>query len=844
MAVRRAAYHVELARVRQAPSQGATRQPRGRVRGLRPTTLVRPIRSCQDRPIEDHETVVSEGPTAEATTAPPSGAPAMSERRVLARTLAAGSSDPAVALRLQRAAGNRATTAYLQRSRSRRVLARQSLISGVAVKDMPDENGGRKIEVNGTTVMTVDLPQGGSITLQFDYEPTTGSGGSVLRIWVTVPKGALALVRKSTYKDALDSAASRWSLRVDQPSDAVPEGAPPAVRSQEITSEPPPPPKAVWTPKEPHRPKPTTPTAPEAPPPSKVDTVLQHLNEGRWDTDDLAAELSVTDMTTLTPEQRVALIADVGSGLVVGDEDEETVDRLLESTPTSDYAEVARLMLARKDLLQTLDNAIDGEEYKRYITALTNLLMSAREPRELYEAIQTAPVLHWTGGGVHIGRAVYEATWTEGKIHLRRWYGAGPMAMEAPPLDLSADEMVVVYFDYDEPDADAKAGEYRPMPAASFMSLVNLHFKREAWLAVNVALLVSGVGGVAGAATRVARFLAALDLAISAAAIGIDMYRAQISATENGKAFLKAWDTVQMLIGIYGIGRLLMHAPQAIRNARALWNKARPSVLEKGAVTAANETEKHIVKVERSLDDAEREARAAADAPAGAPHGAAAADAPPHGAGAADGPVSGPVPVAPPRKLTVMHGTDDASFRKMGGLHEGKLDVKASSGADQDFSQGLYLTTDPDTALEYAARRTAQRNKAPNLTGHPSKVVAYDIELEQLGKVVDIRPGGNYHADWEKFLDEPPFKLPPGLDVQPALASRRAYIPSAIGANRRGLEFEEFLKRIGQKDADVIVGPLGDAVFPGIQGARPSTQICLRTQAAADKLNAAMRSKP
>jgi hypothetical protein len=69
------------------------------------------------------------------------------------------------------------------------------------------------------------------------------------------------------------------------------------------------------------------------------------------------------------------------------------------------------------------------------------------------------------------------------------------------------------------------------------------------------------------------------------------------------------------------------------------------------------------------------------------------------------------------------------------------------------------------------------------------------------------------------------------------MATRAEFI-RGLGAERRGVMFEEFLQRIGRSNADVVVGPLGDGVFTGITSGRPATQVCLRSQAAADKLNA------
>jgi len=761
------------------------------------------------------------------------------------RAPAAGRLDPAAVLAAQRAAGNRAVVQMLRRTghspasqAGARRLARQPLVSGADVHEVPVSDRTRTVVVNGKTVLNVDLPESGSISVSSEYEQPEGPSLTVLRIRVRAPAGAHVLLNLATYKETMDAAANRWVIYVEQDIKADLETHVAAgTWVQEVTSDPPPAPKPGWdAPKAASTTKPPAPKpsgaapVPETPSPTRLDTVLQHMREGRWDTDDLAANLTDAEMASLSPKDRVDLIAEIGSGFVVGDEDEETIDRLLELTPTSDYAAVGGLLLSSASLLKTLDDAIDGEEYKRYLTALTKILVGQRSVEDLFADIGKAPELTWTGSGFHTESATYTVEWTdEGKLHIRRWLGLTGLQMEAPPVDVRPGDMVVVRFIYDEPEAGAKAGEFRPMPAAAFVGLVNLKFKRDAWLAVNIAFIVGGVGGVVGGATKLAQFLAALDVAVNAASLVIDQYRAQIAATPNGQKFLRAWDTVQTVIAVYGLARVAMHLPQAIRSARAAWNAARGAVLEHGSYAAAGDMEKNLVKVEQSLADAEQEAHAPPESSAtpesasGAPAGG--------GSGAASG-----------GKIRMMHGTDQESFRQLGGLTEGRIDVARAGGAHQDFGRGFYLTTDEETALEYAGRRTGQRN-APH--GGPSgRVLAYDVGLEDLGTVVDIRPGGNFRAEWERFLEQPPFRLPPGAPSPPGMARRREFLRSVAGSEQRGRVFEEFLQSIDRQNADAIIGPLGDGVFSGITGGRETTQVCIRSQAAADRLNAIMRGTP
>jgi hypothetical protein len=55
--------------------------------------------------------------------------------------------------------------------------------------------------------------------------------------------------------------------------------------------------------------------------------------------------------------------------------------------------------------------------------------------------------------------------------------------------------------------------------------------------------------------------------------------------------------------------------------------------------------------------------------------------------------------------------------------------------------------------------------------------------------------------------------------------------------------FERFLTRNGMQAADTIMAPLGDEVFTGIVSSKgTSTQVCIRSQRVADRLNEQMRT--
>ncbi|WP_428338687.1 hypothetical protein [Mycobacterium sp.] len=188
----------------------------------------------------------------------------------------------------------------------------------------------------------------------------------------------------------------------------------------------------------------------------------------------------------------------------------------------------------------------------------------------------------------------------------------------------------------------------------------------------------------------------------------------------------------------------------------------------------------------------------------------------------------------PPDKLLLFHGTDQPGFT------EGRINVAHAGGEHQDLSQGFYLTEDRELAEEYAHMRSKQRSVIPNVDERGLHGMTYthgwDVALEDLGDVVDIRRGGQDRAAWDAFLEEPPFSVP-----IPGMPTRRIYLQK-LGADRRGIVFEQFLGSVGKSDADVIVAPLGDDVFIGITTGQESTQVVIRSQKAADVLNAIIRT--
>lgn len=185
-------------------------------------------------------------------------------------------------------------------------------------------------------------------------------------------------------------------------------------------------------------------------------------------------------------------------------------------------------------------------------------------------------------------------------------------------------------------------------------------------------------------------------------------------------------------------------------------------------------------------------------------------------------------------RIRMFHGTTNEGYESLGGGGKGKISVAHSSGENQDFGRGFYLSEDVSVAQSAAKPRTSKE------LGGAQQILAFEVSVKELGVLVDVRRDGPHRAQWEAFLNEPAFPEVPSYKV-----TVREHLSRGQGMEQRGTYFEKFLDRIGMKNADTIVGPIGDVVTSGaVQSKRgESTQIVIRTQAIADKLNKMIRGE-
>jgi hypothetical protein len=270
-------------------------------------------------------------------------------------------------------------------------------------------------------------------------------------------------------------------------------------------------------------------------------------------------------------------------------------------------------------LLQQLDGAIDFDEYRDYNDALRQLFFNSLTPEDAAAQMAGARVFPWADPGlIHAlwnRRFYYDECelHDDGKVHIGYWINIAAMGIRTETVQLDPFDMIAVRFEYPEEYAGAEVGQTIYMPAINLRSLHRNQFKGELQTAVDVGLIAAGGAGLAGAGTRLARVIAALDLAVGVADVTIRDFRHDIARLEHGRDFLAAWDVVSTLIAAYGVTRLALQGGAALNRLRRAFDRfrgARPA-LPAGAM---QRIESEVDDVLRQADEAEEAAAASGQA--------------------------------------------------------------------------------------------------------------------------------------------------------------------------------------------------------------------------------------
>ena len=306
---------------------------------------------------------------------------------------------------------------------------------------------------------------------------------------------------------------------------------------------------------------------------------MRHIAQGRGDVDTLAVQLTTADMAYLTHQERIAIITYVGEGWYVPNEEEQTLIKLIQTSPNPKGV-ITSMQANNASLLRTLIKSIDGEEHKQLHELLRSLKFATLSPAEANAEMESAQTFPWADpgliGALYNGRFYYEKCRLEddGKLHIQYWANFLFAGIKQEEQVVDPFDMIRVYFMYPEDHAKAEAGESVFMPAINLYGLVQKQYQQELGLVVDMALMMTGVGALNGA-SKLGKIVGAIELAYGATDIAVREFRSQISDSAEGKQFLGVWDRVSTVMMIYGAARILTDLPGLFQELRSAWRRYR-----------------------------------------------------------------------------------------------------------------------------------------------------------------------------------------------------------------------------------------------------------------------------
>lgn len=155
-------------------------------------------------------------------------------------------------------------------------------------------------------------------------------------------------------------------------------------------------------------------------------SVLDLLEDGDWDTDSEAAKLNLNTMSYFSLKERLNLISFIAGGYLVGDGDEETIIKLVQSTPKTD-AKIFLVEMKETGLLKTLESVMHGAEYYNYHLQLRRVWLAGLTEEELNGLLEKQ--IDYKMFNRKIDKARADPLW---RNHSNEWKGRMKMAIGYP----------------------------------------------------------------------------------------------------------------------------------------------------------------------------------------------------------------------------------------------------------------------------------------------------------------------------------------------------------------------------------------------------------------------------
>jgi len=359
----------------------------------------------------------------------------------------------------------------------------------------------------------------------------------------------------------------------------------------------------------------------------ELNSVEKRLNTSFLSSLSALGEFELLKMDTA---HRVKALKHLSEFVYLGGDAEQCVVMLLDRVPVGEENAVLRNMISSRRFI-TFEDKIQGDNYKAYHLAVRRLYLSAKSleqaekeisaitgagdtkhPKTMERFAKEDHLFWWLDSGfvnkiVHHGHWVDYSNMTftkEGQLSfdMQYWHGVG--ADPKAHIELDPFTMVGVIFKSASQGMDFNASEeIKYMPALNLFALYTEQWNAEAMRAVDTSLLIAGGIGMLSKTTRLGKLVALLDVSLGATAIVINELRPKISDTEEGKQFLKVWDTVNGLIGIYGLAKVISHLPQVFTKLKETYKKFKKKSGQNLSQTETNKLDTEIHELIKNADN-------------------------------------------------------------------------------------------------------------------------------------------------------------------------------------------------------------------------------------------------
>jgi hypothetical protein len=303
--------------------------------------------------------------------------------------------------------------------------------------------------------------------------------------------------------------------------------------------------------------------------PENIRILLQKLKTCESDVDDLTAKLTDSDMSKyLCAQERKDLIKCIANGTRVGTEDEQSIIRLIKTTPLIQKNELIGLIEKESKILKNLHSSIDGDELTEYYKELI-ILYRLSKTKEFWDNItknfdkiesgqQKKTVTEWAKLKVFFwldvgiidyiteGRIVYnnEEIKDNNRLKFDQYTSYLTWSLnELKNIDLGPFEVIRLHFLSESEQLGIPKGEYADIPAIALRFLIQKQFNRDSWTAVNTAFVI-GTMGSGGLATLWGK----VDCVLGLGAILEDNYHNRLTKTPEGRVVINAWKILNVAL--------------------------------------------------------------------------------------------------------------------------------------------------------------------------------------------------------------------------------------------------------------------------------------------------------